>query len=107
MGAFLDWNSLFFSTHSSLQVGASVTKVQGAVGRERLPPIAGGGGTQLAAARALAPLVQGRSLYCVRPLRPSLQDSSGQDLVGCPRRCLRRQTLPPGRTRHLLSHAHQ
>ena len=33
-----------------------------------LRPIIGGGGTQLVAARALAPELQGRSLYCLRPL---------------------------------------
>ena len=56
-----------------------------------LRPIIGGGGTQLAEARALAPKLQGRSLYCLRPLRPSLQDSSAQGVVGYPRRCLRRR----------------
>ena len=35
--------------------------------REFLRPIIGGGGTQLVAARALAPELQGRSLYCLRP----------------------------------------
>lgn len=57
-----------------------------------------GGGTQLAAARALALPLQGRRLYCVRPPRPSLQDSSGPGVVGWARRCLQRQNCRPAFT---------
>ncbi len=74
-------------------------------GLEFLPlsPIAGnramgtreGAGHNLPRRAALAHETQGRSLYCLRPLRPSLQDASGQGLVGCPRRCLQRQNSSP------------
>lgn len=54
-------------------------------GRAFLPPITEEGGTQYATAHALAPYLQGRILYCLRRSEPSLQDSSGQGVVGWPR----------------------